>query len=148
MPTSDILLVSPDGNTTITLKAATWGFTLKSGAKVEAVPEKDTIAIDEGFRTMVLTVVGKLTIASRVRLEELLNAALNWWSNGSGATLGQARLELGKKSDGSPFDFRVYIDSLAVDWVSEEPGGADSAGQRIMRYTLVFREVGVLGALN
>jgi len=143
MPVSDVFLEKPDASKIITLKAAAWGFTLKSGAEVQPLDQKDTIGIDLGLRTRVFTVIGKLTIASRVGLEDLEDAALNW-------NIGdlQARLELGKKSNGTPYDFKVFISSLTIDWNSEEPGGSDASGTRILRYTLLFNEVGVIGALN
>lgn len=144
----DVTLERPDANpsSTITLKVREFSFTGGvAGQILVALPDRNTLGLDLGFRTRTFQVVGDITpgggVNPLVARENLEAAWLTWWSIGD----GQSRLIWGKKSDDSDYDFNVFVKQLQMKWAAKK--GRTGLGL-VLEVTLVMQEVGVIGALN
>lgn len=120
----DVKLISPDGVTTITLKAAKVAQRIQRKVNNSPIPGNRSIDIDLRQAKKQFTITAEVTASGTIdkaQYEALEDAALNWASQSSNR--GRTKFEYSTKNDVSAKTYRVRWLSLdMVEDVERSPG--------------------------
>ncbi len=112
----DVKLESPNGVTTITLKASKVTERIQRKATNTSIPGNETIEVDLGLMKKQFTLTANLTTGSaldKAQLEALEDAAMKWFEQ-SATNDGRTRFEWSTKADATAKDYRVIWLSLDI----------------------------------
>ncbi len=135
----DVKLESPNGVTTIVLKASKVTERIQRKATNNPIPGNKTIEVDLGRIIKQFTITANLTTGGaldKAQLEALEDAAMKWFEQSS-TNNGRTRFEWSTKADASAKDYRVIWISLDIVEDAERSPGSYTA-------TILLEEAGDL----